>query len=324
MCFHRVQAEVQVRLLQRQLSQELERSEKLRRQLEASSLPNKVTAAAPPSRSKSSSPEHNGVCHAGGGGKSSRHPQQDKPSFDRGGRDPRKNDNEMDNKRSDQVNPAAQHEQSKQEADQMQRIERSPPWQGSDTAVTQNKESNSGRRHLRFEFHRGGDPLAQSKSTQGRTSDREMLGSEPVVMVVTLNMDLKKVGDLQAFKRDVASDVSRALWPDARSVKVLRLQAGSIIVDLEVTPHARSSGQDLHHALMEQAKDARSALMTGKYTSKISAISPPRARSEADKERARGSDAELEEVSGNGGNLQPPSVSGVKTPISMAQSRSSI
>ena len=42
MCFHRVQAEVQVRLLQRQLSQELERSEKLRRQLEASSLPNKV------------------------------------------------------------------------------------------------------------------------------------------------------------------------------------------------------------------------------------------------------------------------------------------
>ena len=314
MCFHRVQAELQVRLLQRQLGQELERSEQLRRQLEASSLPNKGTAAAP--RSQSSSPEHNGVCHAGEGGKSSRHLQQDKPSFDREGRDPRKNDDEMDNKRTDQVNPAAQHEQSKQEADQMQKIE------GLSTALAQNKESNSGRRHLQFESHWGDDPLAQSKSTQGRTSDWEMLGSEPVVMVVTLNMDLKKVGDLQAFKRDVVSDVSRALWPDARCVKVLRLQAGSIIVDLEVTPHARSTGQDLHQALMEQAKDARSALMTGKYTSKTTAISPPRPRSEADKERTRGSHAELEEVSGNVGNLQPPSVSGVNTPISMAQSRS--
>jgi hypothetical protein len=224
----------------------------------------------------------------------------------------------MDNKRTDQVNPAAQHEQSKQEADQMQRIE------GLNTALAQNKESNSGRRHLQFESHWSDDPLAQSKSTQGRTSDREMLGSEPVVMVVTLNMDLKKVGDLQAFERDVVSDVSRALWPNARSVKVLRLQAGSIIVDLEVTPHARSTGQDLHQALMEQAKDARSALMTGKYTSKTTAISPPRPRSEADKERTRGSHAELEEVSGNGGNSQPPSVSGVSMPISMAQSRSQI
>jgi hypothetical protein len=311
-----------VRLLQRQLGQELERSEQLRRQLEASFLPNKGTAAAP--RSHSSSPEHSGVSHAGEDGKSSRHPQQDKPSFDREGRDPKKNDNEMDNKRTNHVNPAAQQEQSKQEADQMQGIERSPPLQGSDAAVAQNTESNSGRRHLQFESHRGDDPLAQSKSTQGRTSNREILGSEPVVMVVTLNMDLKKVGDLQAFKRDVASDVCRALGPGVRSVKVLRLQAGSIIVDLEVTPHAQNSGQDLHQALVEQAKDARSALMTGKYTSKTLAISPPRPRSEADKERARGSDAELEEVSGNGGNSQPPSVSGVSMPISMAQSRSQI
>jgi hypothetical protein len=113
---------------------------------------------------------------------------------------------------------------------------------------------------------------------------------------VTLNMDLNKVGDVEAFKRDVASDVSRALELDAHSVKVLRLRAGSIIVDLEITPHARCNGRDLHQALVEQAKDSRSALMSGKYTSKTLAISPPRTRAEADKEnkeRVRASEAGL-------------------------------
>ena len=120
---------------------------------------------------------------------------------------------------------------------------------------------------------------------------------EAVVVAVTLNMDLNKVGDVEAFKRDVASDVSRALELDARSVKVLRLRAGSIIVDLEITPHARCNGRDLHQALVEQAKDSRSALMSGKYTSKTLAISPPRTRAEADKEnkeRVRASEAGLD------------------------------
>jgi hypothetical protein len=119
---------------------------------------------------------------------------------------------------------------------------------------------------------------------------------EAVVIAVTLNMDLNKVGDVEAFKRDVASDVSRALELDARSVKVLRLRGGSIIVDLEITPHARCNGRDLHQALVEQAKDSRSALMSGKYTSKTLAISPPRTRAEADKEnkeRVRASEAGL-------------------------------
>jgi hypothetical protein len=63
---------------------------------------------------------------------------------------------------------------------------------------------------------------------------------------------------------------------DARSVKVLCLRAESIIVDLEITPHARCNGRDLHQALVEQTKDSSSALMSGKYTSKTLAISPPR------------------------------------------------
>ena len=111
---------------------------------------------------------------------------------------------------------------------------------------------------------------------------------EAVLVAVTLNMDLNNVrdggglGDVEAFKRDVASDVSRALELDVRSVKVLRLQAGMLqcpalgnIVDFEITPHGRCNGRDLHQALVEQAKDSRSALMSGKYTSKTLAISPP-------------------------------------------------
>ena len=38
---------------------------------------------------------------------------------------------------------------------------------------------------------------------------------------MTLKMVFNKVGDVEAFKRDVESDVSRALGPNARSVKVL-------------------------------------------------------------------------------------------------------
>jgi hypothetical protein len=145
---------------------------------------------------------------------------------------------------------------------------------------------------------------------------------EAVVVAVTLNMDLNKVGDVEAFKRDVASDVSRALELDARSVKVLRLRAGSIIVDLEITPHARCNGRDLHQALVEQAKDSRSALMSGKYTSKTLAISPPRTRSEADKEnkeRVRASEAGLDSASpdagaGRGGGGDGGAAGGVRAP----------
>jgi hypothetical protein len=47
---------------------------------------------------------------------------------------------------------------------------------------------------------------------------------------------------------------------------VLRLRAGSIIIDLEVTPEANSTGFDLHQELVEQAKDVSSDLMTGKLS----------------------------------------------------------
>jgi len=152
----------------------------------------------------------------------------------------------------------------------------------------------------------GADGMAPVLNTPGQPSNGSRPASvagadvgEPVVVAVTLNMDLNKVGDVEAFKRDVASDVSRALELDAHSVKVLRLRAGSIIVDLEITPHARCNGRDLHQALVEQAKDSRSALMSGKYTSTTLAISPPRtmsdgsrpasvARGETDMERREG------------------------------------
>ena len=152
----------------------------------------------------------------------------------------------------------------------------------------------------------GGDGRAPA-ITPGQPSDASRPGSvagadvgEPVVVAVTLNLDLNKVGDVEAFKRDVASDVSRALELDAHSVKVLRLRAGSIIVDLEITPHARFNGRDLHQALLEQAKDTRSALMSGKYTRKTLAISPPCTRSDGRRPAsvARGETPDMERGEG--------------------------
>lgn len=41
---------------------------------------------------------------------------------------------------------------------------------------------------------------------------------EPVVVALTLNMDLSKVSDVEGLKKDVGADVSRALGPDVRQV----------------------------------------------------------------------------------------------------------
>jgi len=103
---------------------------------------------------------------------------------------------------------------------------------------------------------------------------------EPIFMSVTLNLDLKEVVDIDAFKLDVASDISRALQPDVRSVRVGGLRAGSIIADVQITPQAHKTGRDLHWLLVDQSKDDKSALMSGKYTSKVTAISPPRPKSD--------------------------------------------
>lgn len=59
-------------------------------------------------------------------------------------------------------------------------------------------------------------------------------GGEPVVVSVTMNIDFQvlfqvtKAGDLEAFKRDVESDVRRALGRNARSVKALRVRAVTV------------------------------------------------------------------------------------------------
>ena len=111
-------------------------------------------------------------------------------------------------------------------------------------------------------------------------------------------MDLHKVIDVDMFKRDVAADVSCALGPEAKHVKVVGLRAGSIIVDLEVTPQPRSSGRDIEHMLVEQARDPTSALMTGKYTAKTAAVSPPKPGVEPEKERTRAAGRDVSPAGG--------------------------
>ena len=150
-------------------------------------------------------------------------------------------------------------------------------------------------------------PEVAESSSLGYTTHHELLehaaspgagfvsGGDPVVVALTLNMDLNKVSDVEGLKRDIGADVSRALGPDVRQVpqksplsgkksptkepshrkgallkssadrqvRVIGLRAGSIIVDLEITPHAHVSGRDIGQQLVEQAKDPSSALMQG-------------------------------------------------------------
>ena len=103
---------------------------------------------------------------------------------------------------------------------------------------------------------------------------------EPIVMAVALDLDLNEVVDKDDFKLDVAADISRALKPDVLQVKVTGLRAGSIIAEVQITPTAHRCGRDLHQVLLEQSRDHTSILMTGKYTSRTTAISLPRPKSE--------------------------------------------
>ena len=145
-----------MRMLQKQLGRELERSEVLRRQLEASSLPNKETA---PPLSNSSSFECNGDGHVEDGSKSPRRSRQEKPSADRESRN--------------------NQDQTKPEGDQMrtigQSIERPPLGHVADAAVAQSRDPDDGRRHLQFEAHRIDDDFPdQLRAMRGRSSDTEL------------------------------------------------------------------------------------------------------------------------------------------------------
>lgn len=141
-----------MRMLQKQLGRELERSEVLRRQLEASSLPNKEPATP---LSHSSSPEYNEVGDAEDRGKSPRYSQKAKPSADSESR--------------------KKQTQTKPEVDQMRTIERPSPGHVEKAAVAQRRHPDDGRRHLQFEAHRVNDFPDHLRAMQDRSSDAKSM-----------------------------------------------------------------------------------------------------------------------------------------------------
>jgi hypothetical protein len=84
---------------------------------------------------------------------------------------------------------------------------------------------------------------------------------------LTLDVDLKSVGDKEAFKRGVIGDVASAAKIDAKHVKVTALRAGSVIVDMLIAKEA-GDAQKIVRDLEEQLKSPNSLLMQGKLTSK--------------------------------------------------------
>jgi hypothetical protein len=98
-----------------------------------------------------------------------------------------------------------------------------------------------------------------------------------VPFTLTLDVDLKSIGDTEAFKRHVIKDVANAAKIDAKHVKVTALRAGSVMVDMLIAKEA-GDVQEIMRDLKEQLKFPNSLLMQGKVTFTAKAASPLCAR----------------------------------------------
>ncbi len=93
-----------------------------------------------------------------------------------------------------------------------------------------------------------------------------------VSFTITLDVDLKSIGDKETFKRDVKKDVATAANLDTKhvqgiQVRVTALHADSAIVDLLIAKEA-DNAQQIMRNLEEQLKTPSSLLMQGKVTRK--------------------------------------------------------
>ena len=89
---------------------------------------------------------------------------------------------------------------------------------------------------------------------------------EAVPFTLTLDMDLNSMGDEEAFKRDVITDVATAANIDVKHVRVTTLRAGSVIVDMLIAKEAGDAHKIVRN-LEEQRKSPTSPLLQGKVTS---------------------------------------------------------
>jgi C-terminal processing protease CtpA/Prc len=81
-----------------------------------------------------------------------------------------------------------------------------------------------------------------------------------VSFTLTLDADLKSIGDKEAFKKDVIKDVAAAAKIDEKHVSVTGLRAGSVLVDMLIAKEA-GDAQKIVQNLEEQLESPNSLLM---------------------------------------------------------------
>jgi len=97
--------------------------------------------------------------------------------------------------------------------------------------------------------------------------------SSDILVSLNLGMNMWEIGDYAAFQQEVASDVAHALGSSITRVRVVGLRAGSVIVDVLLTPKGGRTGMQLVHDLSQQARDLSSPLMRGKHTCRTRTVS---------------------------------------------------
>ena len=87
---------------------------------------------------------------------------------------------------------------------------------------------------------------------------------KPVKIQLVLDMDMRDVAaDEEGFKRSIQQDVARSVCDDASKVRVLSLEAGSIIVNILLDKDLRGDAQAAAMDLQRQADDPNSQLKQG-------------------------------------------------------------
>lgn len=98
---------------------------------------------------------------------------------------------------------------------------------------------------------------------------------QTIHVALTLDMNMNEItGKHIEFMQAVEADVAMAVGGDGRQVRVVSLEAGSIIVHLELGQGIRGGedAADVAHELERQSADSNSALRQGKYTCKTMCV----------------------------------------------------
>ena len=101
--------------------------------------------------------------------------------------------------------------------------------------------------------------------------EEEVPWSKAASFTLTLDCDIATFGDVDAFKQTVINDVSKAASVATRFLKVVRIRAGSVLVDMLLSSAAGDRASILA-GLMAQLESPESMLMQGEATCKAAGL----------------------------------------------------